>query len=398
MEDKIASAALSAYAALPKKNKPLGRGDATEWVPLSGVVLGCAGGEVVCVALGTGMKCLPKNKIYLAGGMVLHDCHAEVLAVRGFNCFLLEECRLLAADETFVSKFVRRRSPEEVSPESPQPFTLREDVRIHFYSSEAPCGDGSMELTMAAQDDPTPWATSSSTPPPTSTQPTTPLPGRQYFSELGVVRTKPGRADSPPTHSKSCSDKLSLRQVTSALLSPTSLLVSPENAYISSVILPTASYSPTACTRAFSAIGRMAPLAGKIFNGGYKFSPFVVRTTNLTFSFSKSAVGASASGSNISAVWVRGRGAETLIGGVLQGRKQFASGIKGASMLCKMLIWRLVKEVTEQEGVEGAGTERYGLVKSGVKMAARNEAKEVARGVLGGWVRNGGDDFGSVGK
>jgi len=140
----------------------------------------------------------------------------------------------------------------------------------------------------------------------------------------------------------------------------------------------------------------MAPLVGRKFDSGYKFSPFAVKTTNLAFRFSKRAAGAGAIGSNISAVWVRGKGAETLIGGVLQGRKKFASGIKGASMLCKMLIWRLAQRVAEAEGVEGAGGEQYGLVKLGVKMAARNEAKEVTRGVLGGWVRNGGDDFGRV--
>lgn len=137
----------------------------------------------------------------------------------------------------------------------------------------------------------------------------------------------------------------------------------------------------------------MAPLVGKKFEGGYKFSPFAVRTTNLAFRFSKRAAGAGAIGSNISAVWVRGRGFETLIGGVLQGRKRFTSGIKGASMLCKMLIWRMAQKVAEAEGIEGTGGEQYGLVKLGVKMAARNEAKEVTRKVLGGWVRNGGDDF-----
>lgn len=46
---------------------------------------------------------------------------------------------------------------------------------------------------------------------------TTPLPvpegnvvarGRDNYSLLGVLRTKPGRADSPPTLSMSCSDKI----------------------------------------------------------------------------------------------------------------------------------------------------------------------------------------------
>ncbi|CAZ81174.1 unnamed protein product [Tuber melanosporum] len=403
LEDSVASAVLSAYVDLPNKSKPLGRGGINEWVPLSGIVLECGEGtsRLTAVALGTGMKCLPKDKIPFAGGMVLHDSHAEMLAIRGLNCFLLEECQSLSADRLFVSKFIRRRSQQEISQQSPQPFTLRESVLIHFYSSEAPCGDASMELTMAVQDDPTPWtilplAPASSTSPRALGQPRTLLQGRQYFSELGFVRTKPGRTDSLPTLSKSCSDKLSVRQVISALLSPTTLLISPENAYIMTVILPTTSYCPNACARAFSTTGRMAPLVDRKFEGGYKFSPFAVRTTNLSFGFSKRVIGTGAIGSNISAVWVKGRSVETLIGGVLQGRKQFASGIKGASMICKMMIWRLAQKVAEAEGIDGVGGERYGSVKLGVKMVARNEAKEMTREVLGGWVKNGGDDFGNV--
>jgi tRNA-specific adenosine deaminase 1 len=34
--------------------------------------------------------------------------------------------------------------------------------------------------------------------------------GRDNYALLGVLRTKPGRADSPPTRSMSCSDKIAL--------------------------------------------------------------------------------------------------------------------------------------------------------------------------------------------
>lgn len=77
-EDTVARAVISAYDALPAKSKPKPRPNATEWVPLSGIVIETADSELVCVALGTGMKCLPQSKIALAKGLVLHDCHAEV--------------------------------------------------------------------------------------------------------------------------------------------------------------------------------------------------------------------------------------------------------------------------------------------------------------------------------
>lgn len=52
--------------------------------------------SLTCVALATGMKCLPQSKLPLAKGNVLHDWHAEVLAIRGFNRWLVDECEELA--------------------------------------------------------------------------------------------------------------------------------------------------------------------------------------------------------------------------------------------------------------------------------------------------------------
>lgn len=87
----------------------------------------------------TGMKCLPSNKIPEANGTVLHDWHAEVVALRSINCFLLEECRKLALSKEQSSKYVRRRRADEITLSSFQPFTIRNDVKLHMYCSEAPC-------------------------------------------------------------------------------------------------------------------------------------------------------------------------------------------------------------------------------------------------------------------
>ena len=138
------------------------------------------------------MKCLPVHKVKDAQGFVLHDWHAEILAIRAFNHFLMEECFGLANSKTGCSPYVRWREEDEVSAIGGiQPFTINESLKIHMYCSEAPCGDASMELTMNAQEDPTPW------PVPTSADESmdslSNLKGRQYFSELGIVRRKPGR-------------------------------------------------------------------------------------------------------------------------------------------------------------------------------------------------------------
>jgi tRNA-specific adenosine deaminase 1 len=130
------------------------------------------------------VKSLPQSQILLANGNVVHDCHSEVLAIRAFNRYLLEELQRLAADCSNVSPFIRPRTKEEQSSRSPQPFAFEDSVHIHMYSSDAPCGDASMELIMALQDDPTPWEV-------VPEENSDSLQGRGYFSRLGIVRRKP---------------------------------------------------------------------------------------------------------------------------------------------------------------------------------------------------------------
>src|SRR6266487_1046836 len=85
------------------------------------------------------MKCLPQNKIAKAQGVVLHDWHAEVLAIRSFNRFLLEECHDLALSKKESSDFVRFRSQEERTDTHFQPFALNDEINLHMYCSEPPC-------------------------------------------------------------------------------------------------------------------------------------------------------------------------------------------------------------------------------------------------------------------
>lgn len=131
-----------------------------------------------------------------------------------------------------------------------------------------------MELIMAAQEDDSPWqlpCSTSADKQPNPLEAETALPGRAYFSQLGIVRRKPARGDAPPTLSKSCSDKIALKQCTSLLSSLASLLVHPANAYIDTLVLPESQYSAVACERAFSGTGRMKSLVGKQWNEGYAF-------------------------------------------------------------------------------------------------------------------------------
>ena len=83
--------------------------------------------------------------------------------MRAFNSFLLKECYRLTQDPSYESAVLERtsRAPKS-SPHlalalASHPFTFYHDIKIVMYCSEAPCGDASQEMVMAAQKDPTPW-------------------------------------------------------------------------------------------------------------------------------------------------------------------------------------------------------------------------------------------------
>ncbi len=87
------------------------------------------------------MKCLPSSKLPSANGVGLHDWHAEILAIRAFNHFVLEECRNMLANGC-NSQFLRLRPKEDTILEGVwhgQLFAWRDDVTLHMYCSEAPC-------------------------------------------------------------------------------------------------------------------------------------------------------------------------------------------------------------------------------------------------------------------
>ncbi|KAK8061245.1 hypothetical protein PG994_007611 [Apiospora phragmitis] len=387
--DIIASLVLQEYDKLPVKRKPPVRDNGIhEWVPLSGIVAELRGNDLRCLSLATGMKCLPQAKLPLARGNVLHDWHAEVLAIRAFNRFVLDECKFLAeGGPEAESLFLRRRHVDELqelatatTPWCGQPFAWRDDVKLHMRRRIYGTNHGRTSRR-------TPWELPSPvvSPPNISDLDSaaadaaaalSSLPGRTYFQHLGIVRRKPARGDAPATLSKSCSDKLALRQCTSLLSSTASLLVSPTHAYLSTLILPASQYSATGCERAFSGRGRMAAVKEKIDqqHGGYRFAPFRVDTTDLEFAFSRRGVtnrlareGAAAAAavaaaadkiaaSNLAVAWTASGLEEASLGGTLQGRKLFDP--RGASFASRRKMWVLAVEIASMLGAGLVGIQK----------------------------------------
>lgn len=404
--DDIADCVLTTFNSLPAKSKPRQLADGRrEWAPLAGIILSrgdrpanhrdqipntlTAGfsqedhdpPSLTCVSLATGMKCLPRDKVPVVRGCVLHDWHAEVLCLRGFNRWLVDECAELATTNKPKEdgKWLKWNGEGEDNPA----FSLHDDVKIHMYCSEAPCGDASMELIMAAQEDATPWTSTSDD-----------MLGRGNFDQLGVVRRKPSRPDAPICWSKSCSDKIALKQCVGLLSGLASMLVSP--CYLETLVLPEAQCVPEAAERAFGAHGRMACLVGVEMEKGCIFKPFIVKTTKSDFSFSKQATATDTPqvSSNLSALWTPGR-KEILINGVLQGRKQMDS--QGASCTSRRRMWETVRDVAIRLDLQALRIvleqEKYGDMKGSQLLQGRASAKRIAKDrALKGWKKNYGDE------
>ena len=354
------------------------------------------------ISLGTGMKCLPSSKLPAAGGHVLHDWHAEVLCLRSLNAFFLEEVNRIRGEGEFLhnpeeSHYLRKLTFEERKNtlgrwhrDNPDyKYTIREEVRLHMYCSEAPCGDASMELTMASQEDATPWEVAA------DGEGESGLPGRGGFGQLGIVRRKPSRPDAPECRSKSCSDKLAQKQMTSVLNTFASLLISPERAYLETFTVQESQYVHEAWQRCFSEKGRLAGLKDVQVKGGYKFRPFKALTTSKEFQYSRRSLGPNGETpkpSNIAMAWSPHHD-ETIIGGILQGCK-LGNPVKdeAASKTSRWKIWQTME--ADRKG-ESSIAGDYASIKAKKRLAARIEAKKAVRAVMmqgREWLANTGDE------
>lgn len=207
-----------------KSGKPAVRSNGVkEWTVLAGLVA-VIDNECVPICISTGVKALSTKYRRYSKGTMVHDLHAEVLCLRLFNYFLGEEIK--NADSKLVEKYGDGK------------FRIKPNVELALYVSEPPCGDASMRYIAADKE---PWS-------PKRQKVNLVLRGgnnddnvrvvrgRNNYDKVGVVRTKPGRADSEITLSKSCSDKLCLKQLTGITNSFTDRLF-PDGVFLKYLVL-----------------------------------------------------------------------------------------------------------------------------------------------------------------
>ncbi|WRT70027.1 uncharacterized protein IL334_007020 [Kwoniella shivajii] len=250
--DEIVNSSHSIYASLPSHGQPVIRNNGVhEWTILATIslVVPCSPihdvdidndndkknenedkNEIIPISLGTGVKCLPYTKLSQYGD-TLHDSHAEIIARRGFIRWLISQATLCVrmsneprAEEgeqrDIDNNEQRDREQEEVYVEFDHgsgSFHLKKGVQVYLYISMLPCGDASTVYTASHQshEEALNWvesdASTSSTTSATSTlnsELEQVMRGRNGYKSISSLRTKPGRPDSIPSISMSCSDKI----------------------------------------------------------------------------------------------------------------------------------------------------------------------------------------------
>lgn len=374
LAQKIADEAIACFERVPlRAAKPGVRlNGVAEWTVLAAVVA-VEDGVPSVVTLATGVKTMPNEVRALSEGTFVHDLHAEVLCLRAFNQYLVLEL----SGEAPMKYLEKPRAPHGK-------HALRPGVALALYISEPPCGDCSMvecpagarwdrpvaEEGVMTKDDPKDEAGAG------SVKRQKLLRGRSNFHDVGLVRTKPGRLDSKVSYSKSCSDKLALKQYTGVLNAVLSLLIEP--IHLDYLVLHSAKFSAADFCRCFDTRLASAP-------------PFPLRSlpfAKCMFAHSKQPGRVPLPSSTVySPVTMKGHVITNGVknGGFVKNKKPKPSAY---SHVCRRSLWMQARALLPDY-------DSYSTLKA--SNSARQALKEAGRSLLGSWPRSTCDDFFSIG-
>ncbi|KAG2184719.1 hypothetical protein INT43_000632 [Umbelopsis isabellina] len=394
--DKVASACLDQYQKLPATGKPSINNGKHEWTILAGIVLvrqvevvteqtpakskktyfsvDNHHFEISVVSIGrTGLKCMPLSKLSKYGDLV-QDSHAEVIARRGFNKYLLNEIENCASSKPSIFENVH----DVISN-----LKLKALHSFHMYISQAPCGDASMTKLEAIQseesqnayikglkrkkctqelaEDPLTQYTYRSkkrksedeAEQPGDAIASTIRRGRVGYQEFGILRTKPGRVDSEPSLCMSCSDKLARWNVLGLQSALISTLIPP--IYLDCVIVNEMFDLPALRRSLFERLSNLTPIESP-----YRLAKPKILHSSKQFLHSKQALEKTVECSqiitcNTAISWIPGMSkAEVIVNGRRQGASKPKNGqhsLKSRASICKLSlfqrfasIWEILKE------------------------------------------------------
>ena len=217
-----------------------GKPQSHEWTVLASI-LAEKEGKLEVIALATGTKCVGEAQMS-EKGLVVNDCHAEVLCRRAFLLFLMREMAQFRS--TGKSAYLE----ETVDSDKLQ---MKASIRLHLYVSQTPCGfaseyakkDGKreaverfavkqrkskrMHLEAAVED------TGDLSEDHADEAEDMHLSGAKFVDDSVRLSTKPGRGE--PSRSYSCSDKICLWSLLGLQGAALSLLLRP--VYLASIVI-----------------------------------------------------------------------------------------------------------------------------------------------------------------
>lgn len=229
LKEQICNLISDEYKKLKQSSKPVIRSNGKkEWTVLASIVKwDNKTNETRILSLSTGVKALPDETLQRSSGKMVHDCHAEILAIRGFNSVILQHMG-----------FLKEGKSSDLIEEKEGKYTWKENNQLVLYISRMPCGDASMDSLEESEDTNENFQIANDADQQyIKDDIKTTIRGRLNFSKKGIVRTKPGRIDSNITLSKSCSDKLCVKQISSILNSLTFGLFN-EPVYLDYLLIP----------------------------------------------------------------------------------------------------------------------------------------------------------------
>lgn len=106
-----------------------GKPQSHEWTVLASI-LAEKEGKLEVIVLATGTKCVGETQMS-EKGLVVNDCHAEVLCRRAFLLFLMREMEEFRS--TGKSAYLEETDDSDK-------LQMKASIRLHLYVSQTPCG------------------------------------------------------------------------------------------------------------------------------------------------------------------------------------------------------------------------------------------------------------------